>query len=102
MFTLPDGRGIDGGQFPVVTACRTVRHQPLLVKKMSLAPLALALAAALSPAAEDDTLRTLDAVVVVGSRSAEPVKQVVGAVSRIDREAMERRGVQGIEDLARL
>ena len=69
---------------------------------MSLAPLALALAAALSPAAEDDTLRTLDAVVVVGSRSAEPLKQVVGAVSRIDREAMERRGVQGIQDLARL
>ncbi|WP_152560408.1 TonB-dependent receptor domain-containing protein [Arenimonas donghaensis] len=69
---------------------------------MSLAPLALALAAALSPSTGDDTLRTLDAVVVVGSRSAEPVKQVVGAVSRIDREAMERRGVQGIEDLARL
>ena len=69
---------------------------------MSFAPLALALAAALAPSAGDDTLRTLDAVVVVGSRSAEPVKQVVGAVSRIDREAMERRGVQGIEDLARL
>lgn len=46
--------------------------------------------------------KQLDAVVVVGSRSAEPVKQVVGTVSRIDREQMEQRGVQTIEDLARL
>mgnify|MGYP002780834122 FL=1 len=69
---------------------------------MMISPLALALAAALSAPADEDTLRTLDTVVVVGSRSAEPVKQVVGAVSRVDREAMERRGVQGIEDLARL
>lgn len=69
---------------------------------MMISPLALALAAALSASADEDTLRTLDTVVVVGSRSAEPVKQVVGAVSRVDREAMERRGVQGIEDLARL
>lgn len=69
---------------------------------MLIAPLALAMAAALSAPADEDTLRTLDTVVVVGSRSAEPVKQVVGAVSRVDREAMERRGVQGIEDLARL
>jgi len=69
---------------------------------MIISPLALALAAALSASADEDTLRTLDTVVVVGSRSAEPVRQVVGAVSRVDREAMERRGVQGIEDLARL
>lgn len=69
---------------------------------MSTSSILLALAAALSASPDEDTLRTLDAVVVVGSRSAEPVKQVVGAVSRVDREAMERRGVQGIEDLARL
>lgn len=70
---------------------------------MSMTMLSLAVAAALAaPDGGEETLRTLDAVVVVGSRSAEPVKLVVGAVSRVDREAMERRGVQTIEDLARL
>lgn len=71
---------------------------------MTLIPICLAVATAVATPATDgqDTLRTLDAVVVVGSRSAEPVKQVVGAVSRVDREAMDRRGVQGIDDLARL
>ncbi|ODS62049.1 MAG: hypothetical protein ABS41_11420 [Arenimonas sp. SCN 70-307] len=70
---------------------------------MTLIPIYLALAAVgASAGTEGDTLRTLDAVVVVGSRSAEPLRQVVGAVSRVDREAMDRRGVQGIEDLARL
>lgn len=70
---------------------------------MTLIPLCLALAAATAPATNQaDTLRMLDAVVVIGSRSAEPIRQVVGAVSRVDREAMDRRGVQGIDDLARL
>ena len=45
---------------------------------------------------------TLDAIVVVGSRGAEPLRQVVGAVSRLEREQLERRGVQTIEDLSRL
>lgn len=68
-------------------------------------PLALALAATAPPPATppaEQAVRTLDAVVVIGSRSAEPLKQVVGSVSRIDREQLERRGVQTIEDLARL
>ena len=71
---------------------------------MTLSPLFLALAAGLSPGPgpAPEPLKVLDAVVVVGSRSAEPVKLVVGAVSRVDREALERRGVQTIEDLARL
>ena len=70
---------------------------------MTLIPICLALVAAAAPAAnETDTLRTLDAVVVIGSRSAEPLRQVVGAVNRVDRESMDRRGVQGIDDLARL
>ena len=62
----------------------------------------LALAAAVAAAEPAPQPKQLDAVVVVGSRSAEPVKQVVGTVSRIDREQIERRGVQTIEDLARL
>lgn len=71
---------------------------------MSLSPLCLALAAALSPepAPSPEPLKVLDAVVVVGSRSAEPVRQVVGTISRVDREVMEQRGVQTLDDLARL
>ena len=51
-------------------------------------------------AAPDATL--LDAIVVIGSRGAEPLRQVVGAVSRLDREQLERRGVQTLDDLSRL
>lgn len=43
----------------------------------------------------------LDSVVVVGQRRPEPIEQVVGAVSRIDRATIERRSVQDIHDLVR-
>jgi hemoglobin/transferrin/lactoferrin receptor protein len=73
---------------------------------MTLSPLCLALAAALSPGAdpapETGSLKVLDAVVVIGSRSAEPMRQVVGTISRVDRERLEQRGVQTLDDLARL
>lgn len=71
---------------------------------MVLSPIPLALAAALSSGAtpEGGGLRVLDAVVVVGSRSAEPIRQVVGTTSQVDRELLEQRGVQTLDDLARL
>ena len=71
---------------------------------MTLSPLCLALAAALAPGPEPtpEPLKVLDAVVVVGSRGAEPVRQAVGTISRVDREQLELRGVQTLDDLARL
>ena len=71
---------------------------------MTLSPLFLALAAGLSPGPgpAPEPLKVLDAVVVVGSRSAEPLRQVVGTTSRVDREQLELRGVQTLDDLARL
>lgn len=69
---------------------------------MTFSPLWLAIAATLTPGQEPAPLKVLDEVVVVGSRSAEPVRQVVGATSRIDRERLEQRGVQTLDDLARL
>lgn len=45
--------------------------------------------------------RTLDRVVVVASKVAEPARQLVGTVSEIDRATMERRQVQTIADLVR-
>lgn len=69
---------------------------------MLTSPTLLALAVALSPGPEAEPLKVLDAVVVVGSRSAEPVRQVVGSTTRVDRERLEQRGVQTLDDLARL
>jgi hemoglobin/transferrin/lactoferrin receptor protein len=43
----------------------------------------------------------LDTVVVVGQRRPEPIEQVVGAVTAIDRETMQRRSVQRIDELVR-
>lgn len=43
----------------------------------------------------------LDAVVVVGQRRLEPIEQVVGAVTALDRETMQRRSVQRIDELVR-
>ena len=43
----------------------------------------------------------LEAVVVVGQRRPEPIEQVVGAVTAIDRETMERRSVQRIDEMVR-
>ncbi|OGT57175.1 MAG: hypothetical protein A3E01_14020 [Gammaproteobacteria bacterium RIFCSPHIGHO2_12_FULL_63_22] len=46
-------------------------------------------------------VNVLDAVVVVGQRRPEPIEQVVGAVTAIDRETMQRRSVQRIDELVR-
>jgi hemoglobin/transferrin/lactoferrin receptor protein len=43
----------------------------------------------------------LDSVVVVGQRRPEPADQVVGAVSIIDRDVMQKRSVQRIDELVR-
>lgn len=54
-------------------------------------------------AAEDTSTPTeLDTVVVVGSRAAEPLQQVVGSVSAIERDELERAGVANTADLARM
>ncbi len=71
--------------------------------------LAIAIAAALpalasaQDAAPDPqrAIRDLDRVVVVASKVAEPAAQVVGTVSELDRESIERRQVQTIADLVR-
>ena len=44
----------------------------------------------------------LDPVVVVGSRAAEPLQQVVGSVSVVERDRLGRNGVLDIADLASL
>lgn len=44
----------------------------------------------------------LDPIVVIGSRAAEPLQQVVGSVSVLDRDRLERNGVVDIADLAEL
>jgi len=74
------------------------RHPP---PPLALA-LALCLAGAGAAAADraDDAVQ-LDAVVVVGSRAPEPLRQVVGSVSTVEREDMDRHGVVDIGDLAR-
>lgn len=61
---------------------------------IGLLPTASALAADEEPAVE------LETTVVVGSRVAEPLQQVVGSVSVVTREALEQHGVADIGDLA--
>ena len=50
----------------------------------------------------DTTAVALDPVVVVGSRAAEPLQQVVGSVSVIERDRLERNAVRDIADFAQL
>lgn len=68
-------------------------------------PLTAAIALVLCQGAQAQTpARTadlLDSVVVVGQRRPEPIEQVVGAVSRLDREEFQRRAVQDIKDMVR-
>lgn len=66
---------------------------------VALSPLAHAQSAAVIPA--EDGIRWLGRVVVVASKAAEPAAQVVGTVSSLDRETIERRQVQTIADLVR-
>lgn len=80
-----------------------MRHPPRLLS------LAIAIAAALpavaharqEPEDAQRRIQDLDRVVVVASKVAEPAAQVVGTVSELDRETIERRQVQTIADLVR-
>ena len=55
------------------------------------------------PAADaDNSAVALEPIVVVGSRAAEPLQQVVGSVSVVERDRLERNGVMDIADLAML
>ena len=71
--------------------------------------LSAAIVAALSPLAQaqstapggDGGIRKLERVVVIASKAAEPATQVVGTVSGLDRDTIERRQVQTIADLVR-
>ena len=80
-----------------------MRHPPRLLS------LAIAIAAALpavaharqDPEDAERRIQDLDRVVVVASKVAEPALQVVGTVSELDREAIERRQVHTIADLVR-
>lgn len=72
----------------------------------SLLPMAIALAltgfssaTAAAPAARDPV--QLDAIVVVASRSPEPLAQVVSSVSVVDRDEIEQRLAQDVGDLVR-
>ncbi|MCK9538827.1 TonB-dependent receptor domain-containing protein [Dokdonella sp.] len=58
-------------------------------------------AMAAQPDAAPDTTE-LDTVVVIGSRAPEPLRQVVGSVSVVEHDELERAGVIDIADLARL
>ena len=59
-------------------------------------------AEALAQPVIDSEAVVLDPIVVVGSRAAEPLQQVVGSVSVIERDRLERNGVIDIADLAAL
>lgn len=72
----------------------------------ALTPLLLAAAAADGPApgqspGEDGRITTLDTVVVVSSRVAEPISQVVSSVAAVEREDLDRRLVRDPESLVR-
>ena len=57
---------------------------------------------AVAQPADDNAAVTLDPVVVVGSRASQPLQQVVGAISVIERERLERNAVRDIADFAQL
>src|SRR5690606_36675972 len=62
---------------------------------VALLPLSLLLAAGAAPdTAEEDAIRTLDTVVVVSSRVAEPISQVVASVAQGGREQLDRQLVR--------
>ncbi|NLB57158.1 MAG: TonB-dependent receptor, partial [Gammaproteobacteria bacterium] len=71
----------------------------LLAAAVAAAPVAAA------PAAEEEAtgpdIRTLDSVVVVASRAAEPLSQVVASVAQVDREQLDRYLVRDPDSLVR-
>lgn len=75
--------------------------RPLCLTALAALSPCLALAAEPPPAEGAGTPHELEAVVVVASRVAEPVDQVVGSVSVADRPSLDRRLVQDIADLVR-
>lgn len=80
-------------------SCPLPRKRPL--PRILACLLWMPAAAQAGEANPEQARRTLDRVVVVASKVAEPVRQLVGTVSEIDRATMERRQVQTIADLVR-
>lgn len=81
-----------------------IRGRRLLLHPLFLGIAAVPLVAQAQQAGEAPSGRTihdLDRVVVVASKVTEPAAQVVGTVSELDRESIERRQVQTIADLVR-
>ncbi len=78
-----------------------MRNSTLLALLMTFHPLASANAGDPVAPASDKQPVTLERVVVVASRVTEPLSQVVGSVSVIDREEMDIHRVQDIADLMR-
>ena len=73
-----------------------------MASPVALLPLSLLLVAATLPAAADeDAIRTLDTVVVVSSRVAEPISQVVSSVATVEREDLDRHLVRDPDSLVR-
>lgn len=66
-----------------------------------LLPLLLAAGAGPEPVAAGDPIRTLDTVVVVSSRVAEPISQVVSSVATVEREDLDRHLVRDPDSLVR-
>ena len=72
-----------------------LRH--LLVTALSV----LAPVAAARDLPDEPDIHTLDTVVVVASRAAEPLSQVVASVAQVDREQLDRYLVRDPESLVR-
>ena len=71
----------------------------LLAAAVAMAPVAAAPAG--EEEASDPDIRTLDSVVVVASRAAEPLSQVVASVAQVDREQLDRYLVRDPDSLVR-
>lgn len=73
-----------------------------LLRAFAAVLILLAAAPADVRAEESATTTELETVVVVGSRAPEPLQQVVGSVSVVERQELDRAGVADLTDLERL
>src|SRR5882757_1704371 len=69
----------------------------MFVMRLGAAAAVLSLFAASTAVAEDE----LEAVVVTAARVAQPISEVIGSVTVITREEIEKRQVQSVQDLLR-
>ena len=70
-------------------------------RSISAGAVTAAIAAAVSSNAFSAAAETVDEIVVTASRIAEPISDVIGSVSVITRQDIERRQVQSVQDLLR-